>query len=572
LKIMKLNKYCSLIIVGLMMIVSSCDIDRIPEDRVSDPVFWRTESDLRNASNYLYKMLPGFYYNFDINNPGLILTNRTPIVEDTFADDAIGTAISPISDGSRVAVPVTDFEFSFFYMMVRAANNIIEKAPNALQFNLTQPIVDRYVAEARFFRAYAYYELFKRYGTVVLITKPIDETAPENTAPQNATRDQLTDLMYGDLDFAATKLPATIVAAENGRASQTAALALKARIALFEGTRAKFHGYGDPTKHLNLAITAAQDVVTRNIHSLSNNYFNLFQTEFAGGATRPEAIFTKQYLPGTIDANQAHSYFRNVLENGQMVPTKNLADSYLMRDGLPKEISKNYKTPTTNLAMFGDTSRATGRDWRLSATYFKRNDPWINNGIYTTPNVGLSRTGLYFRKYAVPADWVSQQSGLDRVLIRYAEVLLTLAEAKYELNNSISDADLDATINQLRPRAGLPKLTNAFVTTNLLNMRNEIRRERRVELAQEGFRYWDLLRWKTAEIELPKALYGIIKFAELGNVTTPSDPANENALIAQAASSRRFNPARDYLWPIPLQEFNIDGTDGTITLKQNPGW
>jgi starch-binding outer membrane protein, SusD/RagB family len=180
--------------------------------------------------------------------------------------------------------------------------------------------------------------------------------------------------------------------------------------------------------------------------------------------------------------------------------------------------------------------------------------------------------GLYFRKYAVPADWVSQQSGLDRVLIRYAEVLLTLAEAKYELNNSISDADLDATINQLRPRAGLPKLTNAFVTTNLLNMRNEIRRERRVELAQEGFRYWDLLRWKTAEIELPKALYGIIKFAELGNVTTPSDPANENALIAQAASSRRFNPARDYLWPIPLQEFNIDGTDGTITLKQNPGW
>jgi starch-binding outer membrane protein, SusD/RagB family len=558
----------------LLVTVSACEIERIPEDRVSDPVFWRTENDLRNATNYLYKLLPGFYYDFDVNNPRAVLRVRTPVVEDTYSDDAIGTAISPISDGSRAVAPVTDFEYSFYYYMVRAANNIIEKAPGAASFGLTPAIINRYVAEARFFRAYAYFELFKRYGTVPLISTTLTTDSPEVTNPQNATRDELTNAMYADLDFAATTLrdPATANAAEYGRVFSTAALALKSRIALFEGTRAKFHGYGDPNRHLTLAAEAAQAVVTKNLHALNADYLNLFNVEATGATARNEVILSKQYLPGTVDVNQSHAYFRNVLEQGQKVPTKNLIDSYLMRDGLPKEKSPNYRVPTTNLAMIGDTSRITGRDPRLGATVVKRGDPWVNNANYTTPNLGLTRTGFYFRKYAVPADWISQQSGLDRILIRYGEVLLNLAEARFELNNGITDAELNATINLLRTRVRMPALTNQFVTRNGLDMRTEIRRERRVELGQEGFRYWDLLRWKTAETELPRTLYGIIKFTELGTTTAVSDPANENAIIAQPGSARRFNPARDYLWPIPLQDFNIDAVDGTKTLKQNPGW
>jgi hypothetical protein len=561
-------------LLPLALLASACEIDRIPEDRVSDPVFWRTENDLRNATNYLYKLLPGFYYDFDVNNPRAVLRNRTPVVEDTYGDDAIGTAGSPISDGSRAVAPVTDFEYSFFYVMVRAANNIIEKAPKAADYGLTEPLINRYVAEARFFRAYAYFELFKRYGSVPLITTTLTADSPEIANPQNATRDELTAKLYADLDFAASNLrdPGTATATEYGRVFTTAALALKSRIALFEGTRAKFHGYGDPNRHLTLAVEAAQAVVNKNLHGLNANYLNLFNVEATGATARNEVILAKQYLPGAVDINQSHAYFRNVLENGQMVPTKNLIDSYLMRDGLPKEKSPNYRVPTTNLAMIGDTTQATGRDPRLAATVFKRGDPWINNANYTTPNLGLTRTGFYFRKYAVPADWISQQSGLDRILIRYGEVLLNLAEARYELSNAISDADLNATINLLRARVRMPALTNQFVNQNGLNLREEIRRERRVELAQEGFRYWDLIRWKTAEVELPKAIYGIIKFAELGTTTAPSDPANENAIIAQAASARRFNPQRDYLWPIPLQDFNIDGVDGNQTLKQNPGW
>jgi starch-binding outer membrane protein, SusD/RagB family len=568
---MKISKYIYLTFLSLLLTVSSCDIDRIPEDRISDPVFWKSENDLRNAANYLYRLMPGFYYNTDVNNPRAILKDRTGVVDDTFSDDAVGTAISIISDGSRTAVPVTDFEYSFYYLMIRAANNVIEKAPLALESGLTQTIVNRYIAEARFFRAYAYFELFKRYGNVVLVTKTLSETAPEITAPVNATRDQITDLMYGDLDFAATNLPNPI-AADYGRVFSATASALKSRIALFEGTRAKFHGYGDPAKHLNLAITAAQAVIAKNTYGLNPDYFSLFQVEQTGATTRSEVILAKQYLPGTEDVNQSHAYFRNILENGQMVPTKNLIDDYLMRDGLPIRKSPNYRVPTTNLAMIGDTSRITGRDPRLAATIFKRGDPYINNANYTTANVGLIRTGFVFRKYAVPADWISQQSGLDRIMIRYAEVLLNLAEARYELNNAITDADLDATINLLRIRVRMPRLTNTFVNTNGLNLRDEIRRERRVELAQEGFRYWDLLRWKTAETVLPNTLYGIPKFAELGNVTAPTDPANENAIIVQPASARKFNAQRDYLWPIPIQEFNIDATDGVTTLKQNSGW
>jgi starch-binding outer membrane protein, SusD/RagB family len=558
----------------LMLLASACDIDRIPEDRVSDPVFWRTENDLRNATNYLYKLQPGFFYDFDVNNPRAVLRVRTPVVEDTYADDAIGSASNPISDGSRVVTPVTDFEYSFFYYMIRAANNIIEKAPNAANFGLTPAIINRYVAEARFFRAYAYFELFKRYGGVPLISTTLTVDSPEIANPQNATRDQLTDLMYGDLDFAVANLrdPSTANAAEYGRVFTTAALALKSRIALFEGTRAKFHSYGDPNKHLNLAVEAAQAVVTKNLHSLNTDYLNLFNVEATGATARNEVILAKQYLPGSVDVNQSHSYFRQVLEIGAMVPTKNLIDSYLMRDGLPKEKSPIYRVPTNNLQMIGDTTRASGRDPRLAATIAKRGDPWINNANYTTPNLGLTRTGFYFRKYAVPADWISQQSGLDRIMIRYGEVLLNLAEAKFELTNSISDADLNATINLLRTRVRMPALTNQFATANGLSLRDEIRRERRVELASEGFRYWDLLRWKTAEIELPKTIYGIIKFTELGTTTAASDPANENAIIAQAATARRFNPQRDYLWPIPLQDFNIDAVDGNKTLKQNPGW
>jgi hypothetical protein len=145
---------------------------------------------------------------------------------------------------------------------------------------------------------------------------------------------------------------------------------------------------------------------------------------------------------------------------------------------------------------------------------------------------------------------------------------LIYAEATYELEGGISDADLNLSINLLRQRASvaMPKLTNTFVATNGLDMRTEIRRERRVELALEGFRYWDLIRWKIAETELPKDVLGSYFFPEFGTSVIPLLNA-QNFIIAQKSTVRQFNASRDYLWPFPINELALNPN-----LKQNPNW
>ncbi|MCU7548842.1 RagB/SusD family nutrient uptake outer membrane protein [Chitinophagaceae bacterium LB-8] len=158
--------------------------------------------------------------------------------------------------------------------------------------------------------------------------------------------------------------------------------------------------------------------------------------------------------------------------------------------------------------------------------------------------------------------------------IRYAEVLLILAEALYEKNGSISDEDFDKTINLLRSRVNMPRLTNAFVQTNGLNMLNEIRRERTVELAFEGFRREDLRRWKTAETVMPQALRGVKfvgteyqqKYPSL-KVGVDIQVDNNGFIIAEPASARQFLP-KHYLDPVPLQQIQL--TKGAVT--QNNGW
>ena len=170
----------------LFLGMTACEVDRLPETSISDETFWRSETDLIAATNYLYTFIPAF------NN------------EDVWSDDAIGLTANNISDGSRLA-PATDGGYSNPYVLIRAANNIIEKAPRA-SANTSAAVIDRYVAEARFFRAWGYYSLVQRYGNVPLILKILDDTSPELTAPAN-TREEIISQIYQDLDFAASKLP-----------------------------------------------------------------------------------------------------------------------------------------------------------------------------------------------------------------------------------------------------------------------------------------------------------------------------------------------------------------------------
>jgi hypothetical protein len=538
--------------LAMLAVLPSCEVDRLPETAVSDETYWRSESDLKTAANYLYTFLPGFGTVDGVNNYGL---------EDVWSDDAIGLASNNISDGSRLS-PSTANEYNSPYRLIRAANNIIEKSPRA-SASTAATIIDRYIAEARFFRAWGYFSLVQKYGDVPLILKTLTDDSPElQTAA--APRAQVVDQIYQDLDFAAQKLPTPTVlgTADFGRISNTAALAFKARVALFEGTRAKFHNYGEPAKHLKLAADAAKAVIDSKQHDLfSGSYFDLFQMAGEGRQNR-ENIIVRQYGVSTTDRIQTHSYFRGSLENGNMNPTKSLADSYLMKDGLPITKSPLYTAPAKSTDVFKD------RDTRMSDTFFKSGDVWIGTkAVFDIAALVFAKTGFTFRKYSNLDDWVTQASLIDRVLLRHAEVLLTYAEATYELNGSISDADLDLTINRLRARGGVAKLTNAFATANGLNMRDEIRRERRVELAQEGFRYWDLIRWKTAEIELPKPILGNYFFKTEFGTATSVNLTTDNYILVQAANFRKFDPNRDYLWPLPINEVALNPA-----LKQNTGW
>lgn len=153
-------------------------------------------------------------------------------------------------------------------------------------------------------------------------------------------------------------------------------------------------------------------------------------------------------------------------------------------------------------------------------------------------------------------------------------MLLILAEALYEQQGSISDQDLNRTINVVRSRVNMPALTNAIVNTYNLNMLTEIRRERTVELAFEGYRRDDLRRWKTAETELPQALKGVKFVGTEYQQRYPDLPIGTNIqvdangfIVAEPASARNFMP-KHYLDPIPLQQIQL--SNGTLT--QNPGW
>ncbi|GAB3502842.1 RagB/SusD family nutrient uptake outer membrane protein [Emticicia fontis] len=527
--------------VAVLVGVSACDVNRLPETNISDETFWRSESDLKSAANYLYTFLPAFN------------------TEDVWSDDAVGLASNNISDGSRLA-PATDGNYSNPYVLIRAANNIIEKAPRATSAG--QAVIDRYVAEARFFRAWAYYSLVQKYGDVPLILKTLEDNSPELTAPA-ASRAEIYTQIYQDLDFAASKLPTptTLGTADYGRISNTAANAFKARVALFEGTRAKFHKYGDPNAHLTLAVAAAKAVMDSKQHDLFANYFNLFQYEGEGRQNR-ENIIVRQYGVTVADRVSTHAYYRGSLENGNLSPTKSLADSYLMKDGLPITKSPLYKAPVASLDVFAN------RDERMSATFMKRGDAYMGTKpVFDIAPLVFNKTGFTFRKYSNIDDWTTQASLMDRDILRYGEVLETYAEAKFELENQISDADLDISVNLLRNRSKVAKLTNAFVAENGLDMREELRRERRVELAQESLRYWDLIRWKTAEIELPKPVLGNYFFKDEFGTTTTVNVTPENFILVQAASFRKFDPTRDYLWPLPINEISLNGN-----LKQNPKW
>lgn len=533
------------ICVFAAVVLTSCDsvLRKYPQTEISSATFWKTEDDFKYAVNALYNSLD--------NNHGETI--------DLQADDYYGRSVNSISSGTYVP-PNTDNVWTDAYIAIRKANDVVAHARIS---ELGGNVVSRYEAEARFFRAYQYAELIKRFGDVPLIVNTLDISSPELYGGRTA-RSVVTDTIIADLKYAAEILPTKnqLDVQDEGRITRGTALAVLSRVALYEGTLKKFHGGENWRELLQLAKESAYTVIQEEEFSLYPDFLSLFMEKNEGNE---ETILRKFYQEGVT--NQAPRA-RSVILDASYAPTKNLADAFLCKDGLPIEYSPLFKGYATITSEFVD------RDPRMTYTIWEPMTPFENDAPMI-PELYRARTGYWPKK---PGDITALYQTFvytDYILMRYAEVLLNYAEASFELEDQISDEDLNISINRLRERVGMPFLSNDFITQSVakgytLNMRDEIRRERRVELAGEGYRYDDIIRWKLAEQVLPNEIKGV-KFQEevYPEIVVGKDVNldEEGFIIVEESKSRSFENPKNYLFPIPLRELSLNQN-----MVQNPGW
>ncbi len=556
-----MKKIYTYLFMAAALTFTGCSLDMEPETDLTDNGFWQSATDLRGACNYLYIDLPGFSH-------------------DLRSEELVGPNQNSISSGNRTT-PNTSSDWTNPYDKIGRCNNILAKGAT---MDLNEEEKNRWLAEAHFFRAYHYFDLVKKYGDVPLILKVFTTTNDPDIMKGRDSRESVIQQCYQDLAFAAQWLP-DIDETDNdtdwGRVSRSAALAMIVRIGLYEGTYIKYHSLteGDANEHLRRAVNAADTIINiEKKHDLYPDFQSLFYFD-GEGRQNPENVFVKIYGPD--ESGIVHNNSRG-LENAAAV-SRQMLDNFLYADGLPREKSPLRISPEVS---YSDIT--ANRDPRLLLTIYSVGED-AYKGPYT-PFKNDDQThgyGYPIKKGFMADQWsTGSKETVDKMIIRYAEVLLSYAEALYELNGSITDEQLDATVNKVRERVGFNiRLTNSFVQQNGLDMLQEIRRERMVEFIDENLHYDDIMRWKTAEDVLPKAMVGLLfnenettrSQAELGNRFTDENgyyngvevyPGQPNLYVIEEASSRHFDPERDYLYPIPTYE--ISTSNGAVT--QNPNW
>lgn len=586
---MKKIFYISILVCA--MVLSGCDdlLDVKPGSELTDDNFWKTEADFKGACNRLYYDLDGWS-------------------NDARTDEVIGRTQNGISAGSRT-VPNTSGDWTDPYNRIFVANNIIENGDRSpLQENLR----NRWVAEAYFFRAYQHFTLVKKYGDVPLVLKTFTSVYDPDLKMGRTPREEVIQQCYKDLEFAAEKLPNFLNLPtgelDRRRVSRSSALGMIVRIALYEGTFQKYHGVnggGNANAHFDKAIKAFE-LLEKEGHDLYPDFNDLFSYLNEANSTNKEIVFGKAYGENDFaTVTTGHVYTRDL--EGSYALTRNALDQFLYADGLPIE-KTTLKVPVedsyNNVAGLDRSGNPLPndlgkRDPRLLKTIWTYNDAlesdafmgWIITGKGKYYPFDSQRPNGYPSKKAFFGSlWeksVGNRDFTDKIIIRYAEMLISYAEALYERNGSISDAQLEATVNKIRARVGFDKkLTNAFVSQHGLNMLDEIRRERTVELMVEGFRYDDIVRWKIAEKVLPVDLVGPICREEevqaqstydqlIPRLTDASGKVNgvfvygqPGACVVEFKNTRSFDSNRDYLYPVPLYEIS----QSDFNIKQNPGW
>lgn len=557
-----------LTIFALGGLISSCSnfLDLYPKDSPAAEEFYSNETELELAINGAYR---GLYWMSNDNVPYHMYLEGA-------ADHAFvrsGANMDVVRTGEATqSTSIFSGVWSKFYSSIALCNNVLTGMVKAKD-NVPADFYNRIEAEAKTIRAYNYYWLTVLYGDVPYLDGGLAWNAP---SPGVSPKSEIISKLYADLDWAKDWLPATLGPAEQGRMTSGAAMGIKARIALYNGD-------------YETAADAAWEVMDSGVYSIFDSYKDLFLYENRDSA---ESIMTMRFLDN-VATSQVPRYLGMRLTQGycMIVPTQVLVDYYQCTNGKYISDTGSGWDPATPYDNRDPRLRYTvlvpgtwhcgylfDPDPAKTKTKMMKDGAIVDVANADATHAYRSFTGLLFRKYYDEADIPDRntRSQLKFMIMRYAEILLTYAEAKIEADD-IDQSVIDA-INEVRQRADV-NMPAADISMTTAELRELVRYERSVELALEGFRLLDIRRWGVAEDVLSGTVLGRRKKANWYDQVTPMVYPSGQVVypdegIFEPQGVCTFNPATQLIWPIPQdaidrnpnlqdqqQEYEDDGED-----------
>lgn len=548
-----------------------------PDGAITEAQEWANPDFARNFLNNVYASLQSRY---NLDGDGSMLASGS----DEAVNSNLNSSINIFNNGTWSPVRTIDDTYSNMYSGIRKANIFLVKAngsaviPASELQNPTNPAnpaadltydaqITRLRGQAFFLRAYFEFELVKRYGSMVLVTRVLN--SDENLDLPRNSFDDCVKQIVADCDSAADRLPDNAAAwntTNRGRATKIAAQALKARLLLYAASP-QYNTSNDVTKW-QAAATAAKTIIDGGKAGLYTSYPNIFLWNISGAAYNTEVIFATQTAnDASVETNNAPISYNGA--SGRTDPTQNLVDAF--------EMKTTGRTITDPLSGYSANAPYTNRDPRLgfavmlngSTFQSKTVDIYAGGKDAIGVNVNATKTGYYMRKFlAEAAVWNTSSNTSVRkpwVLYRYAEVLLNYAEAVNEAQGTAGMAEVLKSLNLIRARSGvaMPALQttnaagNGYVAPTQAELRKRIHLERQVELCFEEHRFYDVRRWKEGETTFSQPARGM-------NITQTTPGVFAYAPFT--VETRTFT-SKNYLFPIAQVELNK-----APALKQNPGY